>query len=121
MDPVRLLAPPAAAARLSLPEPARDGDVLQENRKVQAAKDFESLLIGKLVDSMKETVGQSGLLEEEGSEQMTALFWMHLATALSEQGGIGLWKDIYRNIYGSEPGELRPVGQQSQSRIDAEL
>ncbi|HSV27360.1 MAG TPA: rod-binding protein [Sedimentisphaerales bacterium] len=81
-----------------------------ENRKVEAAKGFESLLIGKLLDAMKETVGESGLLEDEGSEQMQAMFWMHLSGAISEQGGFGLWKDIYKSIYGTSPAQQNADG-----------
>jgi Rod binding domain-containing protein len=80
---------------------------LLESQKIQSAKDFESLFVGKLVDSMKETVGNSGLLDDEGSEQMQSMFWMHLSGAISQQGGLGMWKDIHRSIYGTAPAEQR--------------
>ena len=95
-------------------ESSRTNAVLQETRKVQAAKDFEALLVGKLVDSMKETVGESGLLEDEGSEQMQAMFWMHMTTGMSQQGGIGLWKDIYKSIYGTAPGQQSGTGEMTR-------
>jgi Rod binding domain-containing protein len=84
---------------------SKTNPLLEEQRKVQSAKDFESLLVGKMVDSMKDTVGSSELLEDEGSEQVQAMFWMHMSSALSQQGGVGLWKDIYKSVYGTAPVE----------------
>ena len=63
----------------------------------QLAKDFETVLLTKLVDEMKETVGNWGLEEEDAaSGQMQGLFWMFLAQDLGDKGGLGLWKDLHR-------------------------
>jgi Rod binding domain-containing protein len=97
---------------------SKTSPTLQEQRKVDSAKGFESLLVGKLVDSMKDTVGSSGLLEDEGSEQVQAMFWMHMSTAISQQGGVGLWKDIYKSIYGTSPAEERPTAGDSREPLD---
>ncbi len=105
MDPITLPLTNQPTQPVPVGESSKSNDILLERRKVEAAKGFESLLIGKLVDSMKETVGESGLLEDEGSEQMTSMFWMHMSSAMSEQGGVGIWKDIYRSIYGTSPKE----------------
>jgi Rod binding domain-containing protein len=105
MDPVMLPLTNQPAPPVSVGESSRTNEILLERRKIESAKGFESLLISKLVDSMKETVGESGLLEDEGSEQLQSMFWMHLSSALSEQGGVGLWKDIYKSIYGTAPKE----------------
>jgi Rod binding domain-containing protein len=118
MDPVTLPLQNQPVTPSLLGESSKTSQVLQEHRKIQSAKDFESLLIGKLVDSMKETVGNSGLLEEEGSEQMQAIFWMHLSSALSDQGGVGLWKDIYKNIYGTAPVENPAPQGESAGQLD---
>ncbi len=100
LPPIHEPVKPAAVSQAS-----RDNESFLEHRKIEAAKGFESLLIGKLVESMKETVDESGLLEDEGSEQVQSMFWMHLSTVLSEQGGTGLWKDIYKSLYGTAPKE----------------
>jgi Rod binding domain-containing protein len=113
MNNVMLLSGPAVPPEML--ERSSRTEAVQENRKVQSAKDFESVLIGKLVDSMKETIGDSGLMEEEGAEQMQSLFWMNLSSEISKQGGVGLWRDIYKSIYGATPREGRaPVSQQTQ-------
>jgi Rod binding domain-containing protein len=114
MEPVTLPLKGPVVAPTQLSEPQKADSVALEHRKVQSAKDFESLLIGKLVDSMKDSVGDSGLLEDEGSEQMQSLFWMHLSGDISQNGGIGLWKDIYKSIYGSTPGTGRTEQNQAQ-------
>lgn len=101
MEPITLPLINQPMAPVHVGESSRTNEVLLESRKIEAAKGFESLLIGKLVDSMKETVGESGLLEDEGSEQLKSMFWMHLSSALSQQGGVGLWKDLYKSLYGS--------------------
>jgi Rod binding domain-containing protein len=113
MNNVMLLGGPAVPPELL--ERSSRTEAVQENRKVQSAKDFESLLVGKLVDSMKETIGDSGLMEEEGSEQMQSLFWMNLSSEISRQGGVGLWRDIYKSIYGATPRQgIAAAGEPTQ-------
>jgi Rod binding domain-containing protein len=75
------------------PGPAVSAD---DNKTAKIARDFESVLLTKLLDEMKNTIG-NGLGEEEaGSEQVKGLFWFCLAQDMSEKGGLGLWKDLNR-------------------------
>jgi Rod binding domain-containing protein len=60
------------------------------------AKDFESVLVTKLLDEMKETIGQWGFEEEAGASQVKGLFWLYLARDVADKGGLGLWKDLNR-------------------------
>ena len=71
---------------------------LSEAKKEQAAKDFESVLLTKLLDVMKDTIGDWGFDEDGASEQIQGLFWLYLARDIANQGGFGLWKDIYRSL-----------------------
>lgn len=73
-------------------------DELSEAKKEQAAKDFESVLLTKLLDVMKDTIGDWGFEEDGASEQIQGLFWLYLARDIANQGGFGLWKDIYRSL-----------------------
>jgi Rod binding domain-containing protein len=68
-----------------------------DDKKIEkVAKDFESVLLTKVLDEMKNTVG-NGLGEEEaGSEQVKGMFWLYLAQDMSDKGGLGLWKDLSR-------------------------
>ncbi len=58
------------------------------------AKDFESVLLTKLFDEMKETVGNWGFEEDAASGQVQGLFWLYLARDVADKGGLGLWKDL---------------------------
>jgi len=70
----------------------------QADSAVKAAKDFESILLYKLLDEMKETIPESGLLESPITKQVQDLFWYYLAQDISQQGGLGLWKDLHRQL-----------------------
>ncbi len=78
------------------------GDI-SEQKKIQAAKDFESVLLGKLLDEMKNSIGDWGLEESAASEQTQGIFWLYLSRHLADNGGLGLWKDIYRTAI--NPGQ----------------
>jgi Rod binding domain-containing protein len=64
----------------------------------KAAKDFESVLLGQVLNSMKDTVGESGLLSGADGEQVQGIFYMYLAQELGTSGGLGLWKQIYASM-----------------------
>ena len=62
------------------------------------AKGFESLLIGKLLDEVQKTIGKFSLAEDSASKQVNGIFWHFLGQEMSENGGFGVWKDIYRSF-----------------------
>jgi Rod binding domain-containing protein len=72
-------------------------NVSEEKRK-QIAKDFESVLINKMLDEMKNTIGSWGFEKDGPSDQVQGIFWLYLARDIGNKGGIGLWKDIYQFI-----------------------
>jgi hypothetical protein len=65
-------------------------------RTEKVAKDFESVLLTKVLDEMKNTIGNGFGEEEVGGEQIKGLFWLCLARDMGEKGGLGLWKDLNR-------------------------
>jgi len=69
-----------------------------KQKKEQAAKDFESVLLGKLLDEMKNSIGDWGFEEDGTSKQIEGIFWLYLARHLADNGGLGLWKDIYQTL-----------------------
>jgi Rod binding domain-containing protein len=71
-------------------------DDISEEKKKQTAKDFESVLLGKLLDEMKNTIGRWGFDEDSPCEQVQGIFWLYLARDMANSGGVGLWKDIYQ-------------------------
>ena len=61
----------------------------------QAAKDFESVLLTKILEGMENTVSQFSAEDKEaGSEQVKGLFTLFLARDMADKGGLGLWKDL---------------------------
>ena len=71
--------------------------------RIQVAKDFESVLLSKLLDEMKNTIGHWGFEKNGLSRQVQGIFWLYLAQDIASKGGLGLWKDIYKFLTGDEP------------------
>ena len=71
-------------------------DGISEEKKKQVAKDFESILLNKLLDEMKNTIGDWGFDKDGASKQIQGIFWLYLARDIANNGGFGLWKDIYK-------------------------
>lgn len=71
-------------------------DGISEEKKKQFAKDFESIFINKLLDEMKNTIGDWGDEKDGASKQIDGIFWLHLARDIADNGGFGMWKDIYQ-------------------------
>jgi len=90
---------------ISFPSPLdnlKKVDGIPEQRKEQIAKDFESVLLGKLLDEMKNSIGDWGFEESAASEQVQGIFWLYLARHLANNGGLGMWKDIYQSLTNPE-------------------
>ncbi len=97
MDTAKLLLtepvlPPAELSCLS------NIDRLSDEKKMQTAKDFESLLINKLLDEMKSTIEDWGGDEDGASQQIQGIFNLYLSEYVAKNGGLGLWKDIYNSL-----------------------
>ncbi len=75
-----------------------------ENResKEQAAKDFESVLLNKLLEEMKNTIGDWGFDKDGASQQVQGIFWLNMARDIANKGGLGLWKDVYEFLTKAE-------------------
>ncbi|MCE5339753.1 MAG: hypothetical protein LLF92_01320 [Planctomycetaceae bacterium] len=70
----------------------------EDAAKKKFAMDFESIFIDKLLGEMKNTIGEWGEEKDGAAQQTEGLFYMFLAKGLGENGGIGLWKDIYKSL-----------------------
>ncbi len=87
----------------------------RQDPAVKAAKDFESVLIHKLLEQMGETVPDSGLLSSGAMRQTRGMFWMHLAKEVADNGGLGLWREIYEQTVrdaGTGAAETAPTTEQ---------
>ncbi len=75
------------------PSKEADGTVQQEKLK-KVARDFESVFVHQVMSVMKDTV-QDDDSEDSSSEQIQGMYWSFMAQAVGDEGGIGLWKDLY--------------------------
>ncbi len=73
-----------------------DFNNIPEEKKKQIAKDFESVLLNKMLDQMKNTIGNWGFEKDGPSNKVQGIFWMFLSRDIANNGGIGLWKDIHQ-------------------------
>jgi Rod binding domain-containing protein len=96
-------------AALSGPTLAETGRTVTPTdlKSEQAAKDFEAVLLHKMLQSMANTVPDSPLLDEGAGKQVQDMFWYHLSQDLANKGGLGLWKQIASQTYaaGAEQGK----------------
>jgi len=101
------------SAKLILTEPVSPPTLLEqldksrlknisEEKKKQVAKDFESVLLTKLLDEMKNSIVDWGLDKDAASKQIHGIFWLYLARDVANNGGLGLWKDIYQFLSNAE-------------------
>jgi len=81
---------------------------LSNGRKEKLAKDFEGVLLAKLFDQMKETVGDWGFEKDGAAKQIQGMFWSMLAGDVANKGGFGMWKDIYEFLKQAEQSTNAP-------------
>ena len=101
MDSAGLILAEAVSQPIT-PETIKITDAASQAKKKQVAKDFESVFIAKLLDEMKNTIGDWGFEEDAASKQTEGIFWLYLARDLADNGGLGMAKDIYRFLNDSE-------------------
>lgn len=116
MDSAKLIltepvSPPALLEHLQKSELE---NVSEEKRK-QIAKDFESVLINKMLDEMKNTIGSWGFEKDGPSNQIQGIFWLYLARDIGNNGGIGLWKDIYQFINNADRSNAAGISLDGQT------
>jgi Rod binding domain-containing protein len=75
---------------------------VSEEKTRQIARDFESILLNKILDQMKNSIGDWGFEKDGPSNQVQGIFWLYLARDIANNGGIGLWKDIHQFLTGAE-------------------
>jgi len=91
-DPLLGAEPISALARRLAPENR------EAARGLEAARDFEAVLLHRMMEAMRRTVPDGGLLSSPATRQMEGLFWFYLAQEVARKGGIGLWKDLARSL-----------------------
>jgi len=80
----------------------QSGNPIRNTQHEQIAKDFESVLLYKMLEEMKNTIGDWGFDKDGVSTQVQGIFWLHLAHEIANKGGLGLWKGIYEFLTDAE-------------------
>jgi len=87
---------------------------MSDLKKQELAKDFESILLTRLFDEVKNSISASSFDEDSGSDQVHGMFWSFLAEDVADKGGFGLWRDLYQQFKDMEgagvTGELTDKG-----------
>jgi Rod binding domain-containing protein len=69
----------------------------------EAAKGFESLLVSRLVESMRASIDEGSLLDgDAGAKQVRDMFWHFLSEEIGASGGLGLWKQLAREYQAND-------------------
>lgn len=97
----------ALAARFEGATPAAVAE-MSDLKKQRLAKDFESLLLTRLLNEVKASIGACSFDDDAGSDQIHGMFWGFLAEDVADKGGFGLWQDIYQHLKDLEGGS--PAG-----------
>lgn len=81
---------------------------LQQAKKV--SQDFEALFVGMMIKSMRDTVPQKNSLTGggHGEEAYRSMLDQEYATASVTRGGLGLAKQIEKDIIRQESGRVKP-------------
>ncbi len=101
MDSAGLILTEAVSQPIALEKIEKAG-AASEAKKKQAARDFESVFIAKLLDEMNNTIGDWGFEKDAASRQVEGIFWLYLARDVADNGGLGMAKDIYRFLTDSQ-------------------
>lgn len=84
---------------------------LEDEKKKKVAKDFESIFIHQLMETMKATIPEEES-EDAAAGQVKSMYWSFMSQAVSDQGGLGLWKDIYNSM--SDNTDMSKVQQATE-------
>lgn len=69
-----------------------------DEKKKQFAMEFESLLIGKLLDEAANSIASINDDEDGAKGQVQSIFNMFLSQHAGASGGLGLYKEIYQSL-----------------------
>jgi Rod binding domain-containing protein len=88
-----------------------------EEKKKKVAQDFESIFIHQLLETMKATIPEEES-EDVAAGQVKSMYWSFMADAISDQGGLGLWKDIYKSMpSNTDASNVRQVSERLNGKV----
>ena len=85
MSPLGITPPLAPGATEGNPVPAKDPAKVRD-----AAQQFEALLLGQILRSVRESASGGWLDSGSSSDSLTEFAEQHMASLMAQQGGLGL-------------------------------
>lgn len=69
----------------------------EDEHNKEIAREFEGIFIRQLLERMQQTIPDD---EEEDSstKQIKSMFWSFLGDSIAENGGLGLWENVYESM-----------------------
>ena len=74
------------------------GQVDSEKEMEKVARDFESVFVNKLLESMRKAIPKSGLLDSSALDMYQSMMDQEMAKNMSERKGMGLGEMVYKDL-----------------------
>ena len=74
------------------------GKVGSEEKMEEVARDFESIFINKLFETMRKAIPKSGLLESNSMDMYQSMMDQEMAKELSKRKGMGMGEMVYNDL-----------------------
>lgn len=74
------------------------GKERSEKEMEKVARDFESVFINKLFESMRKGIPKSGLLDSSSMDMYQSMMDQEMAKELSKQKGLGMGEMVYNDL-----------------------
>jgi len=87
-----------------------------DEQKKKLAEDFESLLIGRLLEEMGKTSEEWGDEHEQVFGQVKGIFNLYLSQYIGSNGGLGLAKQIYESL-----NQMEQKGSSQPETVDNKI
>ena len=85
-----------------------------DEKKKKIARDFESIFLSQILDKMKDTIPDSED-EDPSAGQIKDMYWSFMGQAIADEGGLGLWEQIYKDIFVNRTG-MNPDGNDTAAQ-----
>lgn len=72
---------------------------LEDEKNKEIARKFEGIFVRQLLEKMQQTIPEDEE-EDSSSKQIKSMFWSFLGDSIAENGGFGMWENIYKSMPG---------------------
>ena len=78
----------------------RADSLLEKHQQLEAAaKNFEGIFVHQILKQMQETIENASFdPDDNAGKQVHSMYSSFIADAISQQGGLGMWQDIYEQM-----------------------